>query len=424
MPPGQSKVELYAALRRDAREGMSNRALERKYRVGWRTVQKALSSAWPQPREPYAPRRSKLDPFKPVIDQMLLADLDTPRKQRHTVVRIYRRLINEHAMDDVSYQVVRAYVAKRKPEIRVEAGRGPAQVFIEQSHLAGAEAEVDFGEVAVRLRGELVKCHLFCMRLSFSGKAVHRVFASGGQEAFFEGHEHAFRVLGGVPFGKIRYDNLKAAVASVLGFTRRRVETDRWTAFRSHYGIEPFYCTPGIEGAHEKGGVEGQIGWFRRNHFVPVPEIDSLAHLNMLIDEWDRRRGPADRDPSPHDRRAVRRRTAVVEAVARRDVRDRPLVHPTGRPVLPDHRPHQPLLGPDPVHRPPGPGLAARLRARGVRRPHRDRPARTAADQERITARARSLSRSAAAQTGRAARRHGPRTGPGRRPSAHGWGRH
>ncbi|WSQ06399.1 hypothetical protein OG604_00510 [Streptomyces sp. NBC_01231] len=106
------------------------------------------------------------------------------------MVRIYRRLINEHAMDDVSYQVVRAYVAKRKPEIRVEAGRGPAQVFIEQSHLAGAEAEVDFGEVAVRLRGELVKCHLFCLRLSFSGKAVHRVFASGGQEAFFEGHEH------------------------------------------------------------------------------------------------------------------------------------------------------------------------------------------------------------------------------------------
>jgi hypothetical protein len=52
MPPGQSKVELYAALRRDAREGMSNRALERKYRVGWRTVQKALSLAWPQPREP------------------------------------------------------------------------------------------------------------------------------------------------------------------------------------------------------------------------------------------------------------------------------------------------------------------------------------------------------------------------------------
>jgi hypothetical protein len=60
------------------------------------------------------------------------------------------------------------------------------------------------------------------------------IFASGGQEAFFEGHEHAFRVLGGVPRSQIRYDNLKAAVAQVLGFSRQRVETERWIAFRSH----------------------------------------------------------------------------------------------------------------------------------------------------------------------------------------------
>ncbi|MCR6490771.1 hypothetical protein M8542_49070 [Amycolatopsis sp. OK19-0408] len=58
---------------------------------------------------------------------------------------------------------------------------------------------------------------LFALRCSFSGKSVHRAFASGGQEAFFEGHEHAFRDLGGVPAGQIRYDNLKAAVAQVTG---------------------------------------------------------------------------------------------------------------------------------------------------------------------------------------------------------------
>jgi hypothetical protein len=81
---------------------------------------------------------------------------------------------------------------------------------------------------------DLVTCSLFCLRLSFSGKAVHRVSLSGGQEALFEGHEHAFRVLGGVPAGQVRYDNLKAAVAQVLGFTRARVENERWTAFRSH----------------------------------------------------------------------------------------------------------------------------------------------------------------------------------------------
>ncbi|MDA5286327.1 hypothetical protein [Streptomyces sp. Isolate_45] len=56
---------------------------------------------------------------------------------------------------------------------------------------------------------------------------------------------------------------------------------------RLQVGIESFYCRPGIDGAHEKGGVEGQIGYFRRNHFTPVPEADSLAELNELVDQWD-----------------------------------------------------------------------------------------------------------------------------------------
>ena len=73
----------------------------------------------------------------------------------------------------------------------------------------------------------------------------------------------------------------------MIGFSRQRVETDRWTAFRSHWGIEAFYCQPGITGAHERGGVEGDIGWFRRNHFAPLPEVDSIDELNTLVDDWD-----------------------------------------------------------------------------------------------------------------------------------------
>ena len=128
------------------------------------------------------------------------------------------------------------------------------EAFVPQTHKPGAEAEVDLGDVTVRLAGELVTCYLFAFRLSYSGKAVHRIFASAGQEAFFEGHVHALNTLGGVPTGKVRYDNLRAAVAQVLGFSRHRVEAERWTAFRSHYGLEALYCQPGIRGAHEKGG--------------------------------------------------------------------------------------------------------------------------------------------------------------------------
>ncbi|WP_240436865.1 hypothetical protein [Streptomyces sporangiiformans] len=65
------------------------------------------------------------------------------------------------------------------------------------------------------------------------------------------------------------------------------METDRWIAFRSHFGIESFYCRSGIDGAHEKGGVEWQIVYFRRNHFTPVPEVASLAELNEMVEQWD-----------------------------------------------------------------------------------------------------------------------------------------
>lgn len=168
--PATSRVELYAAIRRDARAGLSGRALERKHGVGRRTVLKALASAWPEERKKLPPRASKVDPYKPIIDAILRVDLDAPRKQRHTVKRIVDRLRDEHGMTDVSYQVVRAYVVTRRPEIRIEAGRGPVEVFVPQTHRPGAEAEVDFGDVVIRLRGEQVTCVLFALRMSFSGR--------------------------------------------------------------------------------------------------------------------------------------------------------------------------------------------------------------------------------------------------------------
>ena len=101
------------------------------------------------------------------------------------------------------------------------------------------------------------------------------------QQAFLEGHAHAFSWFGGV-FAEVRYDNLKSAVKQVLK-GRRRVESDRFVAMRSHYLFDSIFTTPGIAGAHEKGGVEGEVGRLRRNHLVPVPEVGSIAQLNALL---------------------------------------------------------------------------------------------------------------------------------------------
>jgi transposase len=284
---GSSKVELFEAIRRDRRvDGLSIRALADRHGVHRRTIRQALDNADPLPRKTPVRRSARLESLKKLIDEMLRGDLDAPRKQRHTARRVLARLVDEHGVGDVSYSTVRDYVALRRPEIAAAAGRGLETAFVLQTHLPGAEAEVDFGDVWVRLGGVMTKCFLFTLRLSYSGKAVHRVFASQGQEAFIEGHLHAFAVLGGVPTGKIRYDNLRSAVSRVL-MGRNRTESDRWVLFRSHYAFDAFYCIPGIDGAHEKGGVEGEVGRFRRNHLVPVPEVDSLGLLNARIDIAD-----------------------------------------------------------------------------------------------------------------------------------------
>ena len=228
-----------------------------------------------------------MDPFKAAIDAMLVEDVSAPRKQRHTARRILARLAEEHGATVLSYSTVRDYVAVRRPQIDAEAGR-QREVFIPQEHAPGAEAEVDFGEVWVMLAGVKTKCYMFAFRLSHSGKAVHRVYSTQGQEAFLEGHIAAFETIGGIPRRHIRYDNLSCAVTTVIyGTGRRRTENERWVLFRSHYGLDAFYCQPGIKGAHEKGGVEGEVGRFGRNRLSPMPVVESLAELNQKIQAWD-----------------------------------------------------------------------------------------------------------------------------------------
>ena len=78
-----SRVQLFAAIRRDARGGLSNRALQRKHGVGYRTVVAALESAWPQSRKPAPKRTSRLDPYTGVIDGWLRDDPDAPQATAH-----------------------------------------------------------------------------------------------------------------------------------------------------------------------------------------------------------------------------------------------------------------------------------------------------------------------------------------------------
>ena len=297
-------MEQFERIRRDARvEGLSIRALAAKHGVHRRAVRQALADATPPPRKTPERVAPVLGPHVDTVRGWLTEDLDAPRKQRHTARRVWQRLIEEKCAA-VAESSVRALVA----ELKVEVGLDRQQVSVPQTHPAGEEAEVDFGEFAAVIAGRHERLWMFVLRLSHSGKAVHIAYANQAQESFLDGHVQAFDRLGGVPTGMIRYDNLKPAVIRVL-LGRARWENERFVALRSHYGYDSFYCIPGIEGAHEKGGVEGEIGRFRRRHLTPVPHVGSLAALNEALAAADAR----------DDGRRIAARTETVGAAAARE---------------------------------------------------------------------------------------------------------
>ena len=167
------------------------------------------------------------------------------------------------------------YVRGRK----LELGWSTRATCVPQSYEPGQEGQVDWYEAWAELSGEPTALQVFSMRSMASGAAFHRAYHRATQQAFLEAHEHAFEYFQGV-FKLLRYDNLKAAVKKILrGF--RREETTRFIAFRSHWRFESEFCTP--YEAHEKGGIESEAGYFRRNHWVPMPKARDLAELNAQL---------------------------------------------------------------------------------------------------------------------------------------------
>lgn len=269
----RQKVELFEQIRREYEFGIGTIAgVARQLGVHRRVVRQALQSAWPPERQHPVRSCPRLAPVRPLIDAMLEQDRQAPRKQRHTAHRIYRRLRTEYPQYPISERRVRQYVRTRKAEL----GLLGQTVCIPQSYDWGVEGQVDWYEAVVELAGERQVAQVFVVRSMASGAAYHRAYPRASQQAFLDAHQHAFHYFGGV-FRRLRYDNLTSAVKKILRGHQRQ-ETTRFIAFRSHWQFEATFCTPAQ--GHEKGGVEGEVGYFRRNHLVPIPQVASWDDLN------------------------------------------------------------------------------------------------------------------------------------------------
>ena len=226
----------------------------------------------------YKPREQQPYPvlgfYRKIIDGWLEDDKERPKKQRHTAVRIYNRLVQEHGFKGAE-TTVRRYVREAKLRLGVLS----RQVFIPSDPQIGVEAEVDWGRCTAILGGRETPLKLFCMRSKYSGKHFVRCYPCERQQALFDGHIQAFAFFGGV-FPVLIYDNLSTAVQKVFR-GKKRILQESYDKFRAFYNFAPRFCNPGQ--GHEKGGIEGLVGYARRNYLVPVPRAENLAALNEKL---------------------------------------------------------------------------------------------------------------------------------------------
>jgi len=243
------------------------------------TIEKALCDAPPKPYHLSCPKPAPIfGPYQPRVEALLQEGELMPRKQRYTAHKIFEILQEEGYQG--SEARVRRYLWERKKAKQVP------EVFLPLEFEPGQDAQVDWGEAVAEISGKREKVQFFLMRLCYSRRAFAVAFPTQAQECFLSAHLQAFKHFGGVPH-RISYDNLGTAVKIVFDPTfkrgRPRQEVRAFVAFRSHYLFSSHFCQPGLEGAHEKGGVESGIGYTRRQLLVPVPCVSSFEELNQLL---------------------------------------------------------------------------------------------------------------------------------------------
>ena len=99
------------------------------------------------------PVRPKLDPFLPIIDQILEDDRSQLKKQRHTARRIFERLRDEHGFTG-KLTIITDYLREKKRRAR--------EVFVPLAHPPG-HAQVDFGEALGEIGGVVRKIRYVVM---------------------------------------------------------------------------------------------------------------------------------------------------------------------------------------------------------------------------------------------------------------------
>lgn len=220
--------------------------------------------------QPVSPKKSKsiLDRWKPLIDSWLEEDRRMRFKQRHTAMRVHKRLMSEYPDSyNCSYPLVQRYMKKKKEDS--DKLNGSLELVWHPG-----EAQADFGEADLIENGIKRTFKYLILSFPYSNAAYIQIFRGETAECVAQGLKDIFSRIGGVPL-RIVFDNA-SGVGRKVGEKVRFAEL--FMRFKCHYGFQVTFCNP--NSGNEKGNVENKVGYIRRNFLVPMPAFTCLEEFN------------------------------------------------------------------------------------------------------------------------------------------------
>jgi transposase len=240
--------------------------------TGWdrKTIRKYLLQPAGVPT--YGPRprpASKLDPFKPYLEERLRAGVWN--------ARVLLRELRERNYTG-GYTILTDWLRPQRASARSVAVR-------RFETPPGQQAQVDWGHLGtLEMGGQERKLWGFTFTLGYSRRMMAEAAVDQKLGTLLRMHEEAFRQMGGVP-EEILYDRMKTVW---LGSDERGeiVWHPGFLDFARYWGFAPRLCRP--YRAQTKGKVESGVKYVRRNFLCGLQgrEPGSLADLNAQLREW------------------------------------------------------------------------------------------------------------------------------------------
>jgi transposase len=257
--------EVWMDLKALARQGYNLSQIGVLVGLDRRTVKKHLQAKQP-PVYWRSPRSSKLDPFRPLVEQWLA------RAPGLRATRIYRDLRSHYGFPG-SYPLVQRLVRTLRPP-------RPAGAYLRFETPPGQQAQVDWSYEDPTLGQHPGPLYAFHMILSYSREAYVEYTDRQDLATFWACHQHAFAFFSGVP-DELLYDRTKTVVKRSVG--QRSELHPEAIAFAGHYGFTIHLCPP--RRPQTKGKVEKQVDTMREWFFRGRSWTD-LADLNGQWRAW------------------------------------------------------------------------------------------------------------------------------------------